>query len=73
MKMQAGDIAYRRASEKKSGLDCVHWLGPYEIVEIVSNENVRLKMSDSKRHSVVNINRLQPGESEKIIGDQISH
>ena len=62
-----GDTVYLKASEKKSGLDCVHWLGPHEIVEIFSNENVRLKMNDSKRHSVVNINRLKPDKSDKLI------
>ena len=65
-KLKVGDTVYMKARQKNSGLDCVHWLGPYEFVEIVSNENVRVKMSESKRHSVVNINRLKPDKSDKI-------
>ena len=52
-----GDLVYLKASEKRSGLDASHWLGPYEIVEVISEENVKLKMNDSKRYPVVNVNR----------------
>ena len=61
-----GDLVYLKAGEKKSGLDASHWLGPYEIVEVISEENVKLKMNDSKRHPVVNVNRLKVDKSDNL-------
>ena len=66
-KFKIGDTVYLNFGEKKSGLDCTHWLGPYEIVEVVSKENVSLKMNDSKRHPVVNVNRLKLDKSDKLM------
>ena len=30
-----------RKKKKKSGLDASHWLGPYDIVEVISEQNVK--------------------------------
>ena len=40
-----GYLVYLKASEKKSGFDVSHWFGPYEIVEAISEENVKMKLS----------------------------
>ena len=61
-----GDLVYLKAGEKKSGLDASHWLGPYEIVEVISEKNVKLQMNDSKRHPVVNVNRLKVDKSDNL-------
>ena len=56
----------RRAGEKKSGLDREHWMGPFTVEEILSEENVRLNMDNSKRHPVVNVNRLKIDEADNL-------
>ena len=47
-----------------------HWKGPYVIEEVVSNENVKLKMRDSRRYLVVHINRLKPDKADNL--DEVS-
>ena len=59
-----GDTVYLKVGKPKSGLDCTHWLGPYKVA---SKENVKLKIHDSKRHPVVNINRLKLNKSDKLM------
>ena len=36
-----GDLVYLKSGKKKSGLDASHWLGPYDIVEVISEQNVK--------------------------------
>ena len=62
----AGDSVYLKAGEKKSGLDREHWMGPFTVEEILSEENVRLNMGNSKRHPVVNVNRLKTDEADNL-------
>ena len=59
-----GDSVYLKAGERKTGLDRNHWFGPYRIIELISNENVKLNMPDSNRHPVVNINRLKKDNAD---------
>ena len=61
-----GDSVYLKAGEKKSGLDREHWMGPFTVEEILSEENVRLNMGNSKRHPVVNVNRLKIDEADNL-------
>ena len=61
-----GDSVYLKAGEKKSGLDREHWMGPFTVEEIISEENVRLNMGNSKRHPVVNVNRLKIDEADNL-------
>ena len=61
-----GDLVYLKAGEKKCGLDASRWLEPHEIVEVISEQNVKLKMNNSKRHPVVNVNRLKVDKSDNL-------
>ena len=69
-RFQVGDSVYLKSGEKKIGLDRDHWKGPYVIEEVVSNENVKLKMRDSRRYPVVHINRLKPDKADNL--DKVS-
>ena len=61
-----GDSVYLKAGERKIGLDKEHWMGPYTVEEVVWEENVRLNMGASKRHPVVNVNRLKMDEADNL-------
>ena len=61
-----GDSVYLKAGERKSGLDREHWMGPYIVEDVVSEENVKLKMGDSRRHPVVNVNRLKMDKADDL-------
>ena len=61
-----GDSVYLKAGEKKSGLDRGRWMGPFTVEEILSEENVKLTMGNSKRHPVVNVNRLKIDEADNL-------
>eukprot|EP00794_Sanderia_malayensis_P001170 gene1170-539_t len=45
---KAGDSVYLKAGEKKTGLDRNHWEGPYIVEKIISKENVKLQMGNSR-------------------------
>eukprot|EP00794_Sanderia_malayensis_P010573 gene10573-11695_t len=61
---KAGDSVYLKAGEKKTGLDRNHWEGPYIVEKIISKENVKLQMGNSRRHPVVHVNRLKPDKAD---------
>ena len=54
-----GDSVYLKSGERKMGLDRNHWFGPYCMIEVLSKENVKLDMPNSKRHPIVHINHLK--------------
>ena len=76
-RLQVGDSVYLKSGEKKTGLDRDHLKGLDVIEEVVSNENVKLKMGtseDSRRHPVVHVNCLKPDKAdnlEKVSSDVI--
>eukprot|EP00794_Sanderia_malayensis_P015609 gene15609-17181_t len=63
---KVNDSVHVKAGEQKSGLDCNHWLGPYQVIEIVSQENVKLNMGNPRRYPIVNVNRLKLDKSDNL-------
>ena len=59
-----GDSVYLKVGERKTGLHRNYWFGPYQVVELISNENVKLDMPNSNRHPIVNINRLKKNKAD---------
>ena len=54
-----GESAFMKVCGRVTGLDKEHRKGPYVVEEIVSPENVRIQMPDSRKNPVVHVNHLK--------------
>ena len=57
---QAGDWVWLKREEKEGTLDRIKWTGPFQISEVLSEQNVRLTLPRGNRqHNIVHANRLK--------------
>ena len=61
-----------KREEKQNSLDRVKWIGPFEISEVLNEQNIRLVLPRGNRqHDVVHANRLKKDDAvqkEDVIG-----
>ena len=53
-----------KVCERVTGLDKEHLTGLYVVEEIVSPENVRLRMPDSRKNPVIHVNQLKRDKAD---------
>ncbi len=66
VEFNAGDTVWLYDPTTKKGLSSKltnHWYGPYQIVEMISPVNAKLKILGKKSHQVVHVSRLQKSKS----------
>ena len=58
------DWAWLKREDKDNGLDRVKWTGPYQITEVVGDQNVKLNLPRGNlQHPTVHVNRLKGDDS----------
>jgi hypothetical protein len=66
VEFNVGDTVWLYDPTTKKGLSSKltnHWYGPYQIVEMISPVNAKLKIHGKKSHQVVHVSRLQKSKS----------
>ena len=60
-----GGSLFTKVCERVTGLDKEHLTGLYIVEEIVSPENVRLRMPDSRKNPVIHVNQLKRDKADQ--------